>query len=263
MTFEMSTVNLLGTTKFPYTATFAPHSKSQAFEVSPVSPGAHWEYSYTNYYKLGSCSAQHDDNYIYQLPYAPGNRFKVTQAYNGKFSHTGSNQYATDWDLPEGTLVHAARGGVVVRPKDDSDKGGPDRKFENAANYILIRHSDGSIGNYAHLQKGGAKVVLGQKVKAGDWIALSGNSGFSTGPHLHFAVFKTKNGSERVSIPTKFRTLNAAAITLAEGQNYGCPASTETLVADAPRRVSSPKSDSLFPLLGKSDRAQGGSQKPK
>ena len=112
MTFEMGMENLRGSTKFPYTATFPPRSKTEAFQVSPISPGTHWQYTYTNYYKLGSSSAQHDDNYIYQLPYAPGNKFKVTQGYNGKFSHTGSNKYAIDWDLPEGTLVHAARGGV-------------------------------------------------------------------------------------------------------------------------------------------------------
>src|SRR6185503_12169491 len=126
-------------------------------------------------------------------PYAPGASFKVTQGYNGTYSHTGPEQYAIDWKMSPGTPVHAARDGVVAKIKDDSDKGGPDRKFENAANYILIRHSDGSIANYAHHQKAGEKMVLGQKVKTGDFIGLSGNSRVPTGPHLHFADFKTRN----------------------------------------------------------------------
>ena len=66
---------------------------------------------------------------MYQLPYAPGNRFKVTQGYNGSFSHKGSNQYAIDWQMPEGTPVYAARGGVVVRTKDDSNTGGGSMKL--------------------------------------------------------------------------------------------------------------------------------------
>lgn len=263
VTFELELKNLKGTTNFPFTAVFPPKKVTEAFKLFPADTNAGWNYSYTCRYTIGSIAVRHDNAYVYSLPYAPGATFKVTQGYNGTYSHTGPEQYAIDWKMSPGTPVHAARDGVVVKIKDDSDKGGPDRKFENAANYILIRHSDGSIGNYAHLQKAGAKVLLGQKVKAGDLIGLSGNSGFSTGPHLHFAVFKTKNGSERESIPVRFRTLNAAAITLAEGQSYGCPASTETLLADTPRRASSPKQDSLFPLLGKSDRAQGASQKTK
>lgn len=263
VTFELELKNLKGTTNFPFTAVFAPKKVTEAFKLFPADTNAGWNYSYTCRYTIGSTAVKHDNAYVYSLPYAAGATFKVTQGYNGTYSHTGPEQYAIDWKMSPGTPVHAARDGVVVKIKDDSDKGGPDRKFENAANYILIRHADGSIGNYAHLQKAGAKVLLGQKVKAGDWIGLSGNSGFSTGPHLHFAVFKTKNGSERESIPVRFRTLNAAAVTLAEGQSYGCPASTETLLADTPRRASSPKSDSLFPLLGKSDRAQGASQKTK
>jgi hypothetical protein len=52
---------------------------------------------YTNYYKLGSSVAEHDDSILYLLPYSVGRTFRVIQGYNGTFSRTGSNQYATDW----------------------------------------------------------------------------------------------------------------------------------------------------------------------
>ncbi len=223
MTFDMSLVNLKGNTHFPYTATFPAKHKTEAFEIAPIHPGGKWEYSYTNYYKLGSNCAQHDDSYVYQLPYAPGNKFKVTQGYNGKFSHKGSNQYAIDWDMPEGTLVHAARGGIVVRVKDDSDKGGPSLAYDHFNNYVLIRHEDGTLGHYCHLQKGGILVKVGQTVSPGDVIAHSGNTGFSSGPHLHFCVFKTKDGRTRVSIPVRFRTSQEKAITLTSGHSYRAP----------------------------------------
>ena len=220
MTFDMGLQNMQGSTRFPYTATFPARHISEAFEVFPVKPDAKWEYTYTNYYKLGSNCAQHDDSVVYQLPYAPGNKFKVTQGYNGKFSHTGSNQYAIDWDMPEGTLVHAARGGVIVRVKDDSDKGGGSLEFDRYNNYILIRHDDGTLAHYCHLQKGGCLVKTGQVVNTGDVIAHSGNTGFSSGPHLHFCVFKTRDGRSRVSIPVKFRTNQETAVTLTSGHSY-------------------------------------------
>lgn len=220
MTFEMDLRNLKGNVAFPYTMTFPPRQTVEAFTLTPVQTGAKWAYSYTNYYKLGSNCARHNDFFIYQLPYGPGDKFKVTQAYNGKFSHKGSNQYAIDWEMPQGTLVRAARGGLVVRAKDDSNKGGPNIDFDPYNNYVLIRHDDGTLGHYCHLEKGGCLVKVGQTVAAGDVIAHSGNTGFSSGPHLHFCVFKTKNGRERISIPVKFHTANDGAITLLSGRTY-------------------------------------------
>ncbi len=230
MTFELGRVNLKGAVGFPYTATFPARAMTEAFSLSPADPSHEWEYSYTNYYKLGSNCARHDDGYEYQLPYLAGNKFKVTQSYNGKFSHTGSNQYAIDWQMPEGTLVCAARGGTVVKVKDDSDQGGASMAYDRYNNYVLIRHSDGTLGHYCHLQKGGILVRPGQVVAAGDAIAHSGNTGFSSGPHLHFCVFKTRNGKERVSLPIQFKTAGGGAMTLVSGRSYRA---TETQTASA------------------------------
>lgn len=234
MTFDLGLVNLKSDVQFPYTTTLPPRQVTEAFTISPVDPGAKWEYSYTNYYKLGSQCARHDDSWVYQLPYAPGEKFKVTQGYNGKYSHKGSNQYAIDWQMPEGTLVHAARGGVVARVKDDSDKGGASIEFDWYNNYVLIRHDDGTLGHYCHLKKGSCLVKVGQTVAAGDIIARSGNTGFSSGPHLHFCVFKTKSGRERVSIPVQFQTAADKATTLASGRAYRA-AGLQTASAGATR----------------------------
>jgi murein DD-endopeptidase MepM/ murein hydrolase activator NlpD len=220
MTFEMGLVNLKGTSELPFTMTFPPGQTTKAFTLSPVDTGTRWEYSYTNYYKLGSHCAKHDDTHVYQLPYCGGSSFRVTQAYGGSFSHKGSNKYAIDWKMPEGTSVLAARDGVVVKIKNDSDIGGASLKYDRYNNYVLIRHDDATLAHYCHLQKGGCVVTPGQRVKAGEVIARSGNTGFSSGPHLHFCVFKTKNGRERQSIPVHFKTADAMAITLKTGRNY-------------------------------------------
>jgi murein DD-endopeptidase MepM/ murein hydrolase activator NlpD len=188
--------------------------------MSPVESDKKWEFSYTNYYKLGSHLARHQDSHVYQLPYLPGKRYIVTQAYHGAFSHKGSNKYAVDWKMPEGTPVCAVRGGVVVKLRKDSDTGGASMKFDKFNNFILIRHEDGTLAHYCHLQQNGVLVKLGQKVQPGQVIGRSGNTGFSSGPHLHLCIFRTLDGRERESIPVKFHTAEYGAVTLLEDSRY-------------------------------------------
>jgi len=167
-------------------------------------------YSYSVGYRwiIGSVDAVHDDTYLYSLPYKKGTSHRVSQGFDGKTTHFGRSKYAVDFSMKIGTEIYAARDGVVVRVKSNSDKRGVGRKFSKYANYINIEHSDGTIAMYYHLKKGGVAVKVGQSVKRGELIGYSGNTGYSTGPHLHFGVFKASSASRTQTVPIKFITLN-------------------------------------------------------
>lgn len=155
------------------------------------------------YFSLGSEVTQNLDSYVYELPYKEGTSHKVVQGYGGRFSH--KNKAALDFGMPVGTPIHAARGGVVYSYRDDSNEGGILPKYQRKANYIMIRHSDGSIGCYWHLQKDGVVVKKG-KVEKGQLIGYSGNTGFVLRPHLHFAVKRVLNYNKDSFVRTQFRT---------------------------------------------------------
>ena len=220
VTIEMETENLASTAALPFTATIPPRARTNVFVLTPENPREDSTWSYTYYATWGSLHVTHDNDYIYALPYPSGMKFPVSQAFHGKYSHTGGDCYSIDWKMPEGTPIHAAREGVVVGVKDDSNVGGSDKKFEWDANYVLIRHSDGTLGHYVHLEQHGVSVKLGQKVHTGDLLGYSGNTGHSTGPHLHFAVFKAESGKQRETVAIKYRTKPLLAEILSEGRSY-------------------------------------------
>jgi hypothetical protein len=220
-TLEIAAVNMKPSVPLPCTVTIPAGQTVEALILTPTNgAGGDWSFNYTNHYTVGRHDAVHDDSYVYALPYAPGTTYKVTQGYHGSFSHQGPDEFATDWKMPQGTPVHAAREGLVVSVKDDSEKGGSHRKFEDCANMVTIQHADGTMAHYCHLAPHSAKVRAGDKVRVGDLLAASGNTGFTSGPHLHFAVFKARSGFGRESIPVKFRTATDSALTLISGQNY-------------------------------------------
>jgi len=171
------------------------------------------------YFSLGSTVTKNIDAYIYDLPYREGTEHKVVQGYGGRFSH--KNKAALDFEMPEGTPVYAAREGVVYSYKDDSSDGGPFSGYEGKANYIIIKHSDGSFGCYWHLQKKGVSLKNG-KVAKGQLIGYSGSTGFVLWPHLHFTVKRKLNYEMNSFVRTKFRTTEGIKL-LEAGNTYAKP----------------------------------------
>jgi len=174
-------------------------------------------------WQFGLGGAKHDGSVVYELPFAPGKQFRVDQGPGGTFTHSGNNQNAIDFGMPEGTPVHAARAGTVEVVVDRFDRGGTDPSYRDAVNMILVRHSDGTYGEYVHLKQNGSRVKPGQKIKARQILGYSGNTGYTQGPHLHFAVFSPIDGSNRETFPVRFRTADSGVISPTEGKTYRAP----------------------------------------
>ncbi|GAA3373919.1 hypothetical protein GCM10020367_35760 [Streptomyces sannanensis] len=119
----------------------------------------------------------------------------------GMWSHKHSGQ---DFAVPTGTPVKAAHSGVVVKAGPNGGGDGP--AYGNA---IVIKHGNGTYTQYAHLSK--IKVHVGQTVEAGQQIGLSGNTGNSSGPHLHFEVRTTPNYGSAVN-PVSFLRAHGVSV---------------------------------------------------
>ncbi len=144
-----------------------------------------------------------DTSYVYWLPYKEGTTHRVVQGYYSSYSH--KNRAALDFKMRPGTPVHAARDGIVIRVVEENNKGGWNKKFRQFANLIVIQHGDNSRTGYWHLQKNGALVNVGDTVKKGQLIGLSGKTGYTAFPHLHFIAWKSGGGGWR-PIGTRFLT---------------------------------------------------------
>jgi murein DD-endopeptidase MepM/ murein hydrolase activator NlpD len=169
-------------------------------------------------YVIGDPAAEHRPERPYRVPFAVAASFPVTQAYPSTYTHGDpGSRYAIDFGMPEGTAIYAARGGTVVDVAHGNFKSGVDREYADKANFVRILHADGTIAMYAHLRWDSIRVRRGQRVRRGEYIATSGNTGFSSGPHLHFAV--TRNaGLRSESVPVEFEGPGGRVAVMREGQ---------------------------------------------
>lgn len=163
-------------------------------------------YNFALFYGVSSLE-KYDTLYNYGLPFLKAKRYKVLQGQNTNFTHKGSfSKFAIDFKMDIGQTICAIRDGKVIRIKENFNEGGKEKKYKNKANFIVIAHNDGTFSQYVHLKKDGVIVQEGENVKKGQAIGFSGNTGMSTEPHLHFAVYKpTKNGL--VSIPFRLNAI--------------------------------------------------------
>jgi murein DD-endopeptidase MepM/ murein hydrolase activator NlpD len=199
VTLTIRAENAQVTRLVPETATYGGYTELEAARISVTDPSKRCRWRYSLHWAKGALNVRHADETRYRLPFNKGETYRVSQGYEGRWSHRNQDQYAVDFAMPEGTTVCAAREGIVVDLKESSKTGGPDKKHKDEDNYVSIVHPDGTIGEYHHLRYDGVLVEIGDRIAAGQAIALSGNTGYSTHAHLHFGVYSAVDGSHRQS----------------------------------------------------------------
>ena len=116
-------------------------------------------------------------------------------------THVNENKFGYDFYTPEKTPVHAMEAGTVIRTISHYELAHQDLQKLNETNTVEILHEDGTVARYTHFYPSSLKVQNCQKVKAGEELGLSGNTGFSKVPHLHVDVFKPTSGTSYETLP--------------------------------------------------------------
>lgn len=184
---EMELENLEGLSGSEILAVIPPKASGQVIARLNKADRIH-EYQCVYHWKmvLGDITKIPDANFFYALPFNNPAAYHVSQGPGGGFSH--ANAFAYDFPMPVGSPITAARDGVIAFVETDWETGGENADLIDKANVISVLHPDGTIGNYVHLARNGSLVKEGDEIKQGQLIGYSGNTGYSTGAHLHFEV---------------------------------------------------------------------------
>lgn len=205
--------NIISQQRWPITAVVPPHQSLTLGHLLRANPTAAASFGLSYRLQFGDVAAAHDPHAVYRLPFENGRSFLVSQAHGGIMTtHTTlDSAHAVDIAMPEGTPVVAARAGVVIDIENYHVRGGREADLLDKANSVTILHEDGTMARYVHLNAG-QYTWVGQEVAAGTHIGYSGNTGYSSGPHLHFVVQRTNLGAQgalsQVSVPFNFYAHN-------------------------------------------------------
>jgi murein DD-endopeptidase MepM/ murein hydrolase activator NlpD len=173
-------------------------------KIKPKDPDEAFSFRFAYKAMIGAPLAQLPAEVDYYPPFPLGQQYVISQGFDDGQTHSKPpNQYAVDIVMPIGTPVLAARAGRVIELEDNFHGGGQQDRYLARSNQVRVLHSDGSMAVYAHLQPNSARVRPGAMVATGQWIANSGNTGYSSGPHLHF-VIQINAGMSLESMPFRF-----------------------------------------------------------
>jgi len=195
-----------------------PNDQVFIMALAPIDGASPVEVNFSYQFLYGHPGAQHQPDAPYRLPYRLDDAYPVSQAYPDTVTHaTEANRYALDFEMPVGTAVFAARDGIVIETAEEFSGAGLDIEFDaERANFVRILHDDGTLALYGHLNWHSVRVAPGEHVSKGQYIADSGNTGYSSGPHLHFVVQRNRAGATE-SVPVRFAGAAGSAVSLATG----------------------------------------------
>ncbi len=187
VSFEMTLtlVNMRSSAPVPIVRDLT-QEKTLLTTLTKINPSEKWSFKYRFRLVVGRSNAKPDLAHVYKIPFSAESKFPLRAGYGGRAGQsTPANEYMLIWDMPEGTPVLAAREGVVVGIRDDSNEHGLTDEFRSKSNVIVIEHPDGTLAEYVHLKYQGSAVKLGQAVKAGELIGYSGQ--YRIHPDAQFA----------------------------------------------------------------------------
>lgn len=203
-------------------------ARTLQYVIAAVVTGAvHWSCSDVTVPDFVDCAVFPDSPTAhYVLPYAVGQRYTIGRTFDHYTPRNdGVGLYAIDIDMPIGTPVYAIRSGLVVAIEEDFSD---DDHADFHENWVMVRHVDGTVARYIHLTTNGALVDVGTSVTQGQQVGLSGNSGASNGPHLHFDVQSCgpnlppgyNDAPCGMTVPLSFRNTDAQSCGLQTGKSY-------------------------------------------
>lgn len=183
LSFELD--NLRASRALPVEVALDPGEQRHVVDLDVVDPDRPAGYRAASSVRVGG-NPRPDPAARYAFPFGGDRPRKLSQGTLGGPTHQGIHRYSFDFELPIGTPVLAARRGVVFQVQDGYGQGSAGESGERG-NVVVIWHEDGTFGLYGHLREG-ICAREGEAVGAGDFLGWSGNSGLTTGPHLHFGV---------------------------------------------------------------------------